>query len=157
MNLLHVVAALASLSVLMAGTSARAEDKKQEQKIACSKLPEAVRSGLSKEFPKATIKACSKEIENQQVSYELVTLEGKTRRDIVFSPEGSVVFLEEVVPFESVPEPVRDAVLKAYPRRAVTLTDKTTRGGTVLYEFQVRERVKRVQLVLDPNGKEVKP
>jgi hypothetical protein len=157
MNLLHVFVGATSLSLVLAGISAQAEDKKQEQKIACSKLPDAVRSGLSKEFPKATIKSCSKEIENQQVSYELVTFEGKTRRDVMFSPEGKLVFLEEVVPFESVPEPVRDAILRAHPRKDVTLTEKTTRDGTVLYEFQVRARAKRVQLVFDPNGKEVKP
>ncbi len=152
-----VLAIAAAAGLLLAVTSVSAEENKQEQKIACSKLPEAVRAGFAKEFPKGTIKACSKEIENQELSYELVTLEGKTRRDLVFSPEGKLVFLEEVVPFESIPEPVKEAVLKAHSRRAVILTEKTTRDGTVLYEFQVKDRAKRVQLLFDPSGKEVKP
>jgi hypothetical protein len=74
----------------------------------------------------------------------------------MFSPEGKLVFLEETVEFESVPEPVQQAVLKGHPRGTVLLSEKTTRDSVVLYEFQVRQGGKRVELVLDPSGNEVK-
>jgi uncharacterized membrane protein YkoI len=139
------------------GTGAWGQEKEEEQKISCSSVPAPARSAFKKMFPKAVIKGCATELENGKSAYEITSREGKIGRDVLFYEDGSLIVVEETIAFNRIPEPVRAAVQKVTPRKAIELSEKATRGETVYYEFHIRSKHKDVQLVFDPSGKEIKP
>ena len=87
----------------------------QEQEISCNAVPAAVRAAFEKAFPKATIKECAKEVEKGKTAYEISSLEGRTRRDVLFSGDGTLIVIEEAIAMQSAPDPVQQAVRKMYP------------------------------------------
>jgi hypothetical protein len=149
----HKLATSGILAILAGATSALA----QEQEISCDAVPAAVRAAFEKKFPKANIRECAREVEKGQTAYEISSTEGETRRDALFHADGTLIVIEEAIAIESVPDPVQQAVRKRYPGGKITLAEKVTRDGAVLYEFKVRHLGKRVEIVFDPSGNEVKP
>ena len=127
----------------------------QEQTIKCDKVPAAVRTAFQTAYPKATIRDCSKEIEKGKVAYEISSLEDKTHRDILYQEDGAVIVVEEAIPSGDLPEPVRLAISKKYPKGPITLAERLTRDSSVSYEIRLKSRGKTLELVYDPDGKEV--
>ena|SRR5262245_30659879 len=148
----HTLATSGILAILASATSALAE----EQEISCDAVPRAVRAAFEKAFPKATIKECAKEVEKGKTAYEISSTEGGTHRDVLFYADGRLIVIEEAIPIESTPDPVQRAVRKMYPGGEITLAEKITRDGAVLYEFRVKLRGKHVEVVFDASGNEVK-
>jgi hypothetical protein len=134
------------------GTCALAQE---EQAIKCDKLPAAVTAAFKTAYPKAAIRDCSKEVEKGKVAYEISSLEDKTRRDILYHEDGTVIVVEEAIPEGDLPEPVRLAISNKYPGRPITLAERLTRDSTISYEIRVKHRGKLLELVYDPDGKEV--
>jgi hypothetical protein len=149
----HKLATSCILVTLLSTPSALAA----EQEIPCEVVPRVVRAAFEKAFPKATIKECSKEVEKGKTAYEISSTEGATRRDVLFYADGRLAVIEEAIPIESAPDPVQRAVRNLYPGGEITLAEKITRDGAVLYEFRVKHRGKHVETVFDPSGNEVKP
>ncbi|HWE18728.1 MAG TPA: PepSY-like domain-containing protein [Hyphomicrobiaceae bacterium] len=147
---------LLSALLLYGSNGALAQEVEQETKIACSSVPTPARDAFKKMFPKAVIKGCATELENGKTAYEFTSVERRIGRDVLFYEDGSLIVVEETIDFDKIPQPVREAVQKVYPRRTIKLSEKATRGQTVYYEFHIRSRGKDVQLVFDPNGKEIK-
>ena len=141
-----------ALLVWGAGTTSASA---QEQTIKCDKVPAAVHTAFQTAYPKATIRDCSKEIEKGKVAYEISSLEDKTHRDILYHEDGTVIVVEEAIPSGDLPEPVRLAISKKYPKGPITLAERLTRDLTVSYEIRLKSRGKTLELVYDPNGKEV--
>jgi hypothetical protein len=129
----------------------------QEQKIPCETLPAAVRTAFEKTYPKATINGCATEVKKGKTAYEITSKEGQTGRDALLSNDGTVIEVEETIALDSLPNPVQKALHNRYRRDEVTRAEKVTRGGAVLYEFQVKQNRKRDEVVFDPGGTEVKP
>ena len=127
----------------------------QEQTIKCDKVPAAVHTAFQTAYPKATIRDCSKEVEKGRVAYEISSTEDKTRRDILYYEDGAVVVVEEAIPAGDLPEPVRLAISKKFPGRSITLAERLTHDSTVTYEIRLKQRGKLLELVFDPDGKEV--
>jgi hypothetical protein len=150
---LHKLATGSILALLTSAASALAE----EQEISCDAVPKPVRAAFEKAFPKATIKECAKEVEKGKTAYEISSIEGGTRRDVLFYADGRLIVVEEAIPIDSTPDAVQRAVRKMYPGGDITLAEKITRDGAVLYEFRVKHRGKQVEIVFDPSGNEVKP
>ena len=67
-----------------------------EETLPASELPEAVRSTLSKEFPKARILKSEKLTKGQTIEYELLLEVGKESFEVVFDPDGKIVKKEVV-------------------------------------------------------------
>jgi hypothetical protein len=153
----YTVFVSAGIAVLAGATSVGAQEKEEEQKISCSSVPAPARAAFKKMFPKAVIKGCATELEDNKTAYEITSREGKIGRDVLYYDDGSLIVVEETIDFSRIPEPVRAAVQKAYPLKAVKLSEKVTRGQTVYYEFHVTSKGKELQLVLDPSGTEMKP
>jgi hypothetical protein len=148
---------LLSALLLSGSTGAIAREVEQETKIVCSSVPTAARDAFKKMFPKAVVKGCATELEDNKIAYEFTSIEGRIGRDVLFYEDGSLIVVEETIDFDKIPLPVREAVQRVYQRRLIKLSEKATRGQTVYYEFHVRSRGKDVQLVFDPTGKEIKP
>jgi Putative beta-lactamase-inhibitor-like, PepSY-like len=141
-------------TLLLWGAGSRSASA-QEEAIKCDKVPPAVHTAFQTAYPKATIRDCSKEIEKGKVAYEISSTEDKTRRDILYHEDGTLIVVEEAIPAGELPEPVRLAIGKKYPGRPVTLAERLTRDSTVSYEIRLKHRGKLLELVYDPGGKEV--
>jgi len=127
----------------------------QEQTIKCDKVPAAVHAAFQTAYPKATNRDCSKEIEKGKVAYEISSIEDKTHRDILYYEDGTVIVVEEAIPSGDLPEPVRHTIGKKFPKGTITLAERLTRDSAVTYEIRVKNRGKTVELVYDPDGKEM--
>jgi hypothetical protein len=149
----HMLTASALL-VFLAGSTAPFA---QEQKIRCEKLPTAVRTAFEKTYPKATINGCATEVEQGKTAYEITSKENRIGRDVLFYDDGTLIVVEETIALGEVPDPVQKAMYSRYSRDQITLAEKVTRDGAVLYEFHVKRKGKLDQVVFDPGGTEVKP
>jgi hypothetical protein len=142
-----------ALISLLAGTASLSA---QEQEISCGTVPSAVRSAFENAYPKATIHGCASEVEKGKTAYEISSKEGETGRDALFYPDGSLIVVEETIALGNVPDTVKQAVHRRFPRGEITLAEKVTRDGAVQYEFRVRNHGKLVEIAFDPRGDEVK-
>lgn len=120
------------------------------------KLPAAVEAAFTKAYPNATIKNVSKEKENGVEQYEVESMDGAQRRDLIYKPDGTLVEYEEVVPEASVPAAVVAAVKARYPKATITRYEKLFKGGTMNYELGLKG-AKAGEVVLTPDGKWVSP
>ena len=142
-------------TLLLLGAGGMSASAQEEQAIKCDKVPAAVHATFQTAYPKATIRDCSKEIEKGKVAYEISSLEDKTHRDILYHEDGTVIVVEEAIPSGDLPEPVMLAIGKKYPKGPITLAERLTRDSTISYEVRVKHRGKTLELVYDPDGKEV--
>ena len=129
----------------------------QEQVIKCENVPAEARTSFEKAYPKATIKACAKELKNGRTAYEIISTQGNIGRDALFDEDGKLIVVEEAIAFGELPEPVQQAVSKRFPGGAIELAEKVMRDATVTYEVHLNHGGESVVLVFDPSGKDITP
>ncbi|MHB8609626.1 MAG: DUF3794 domain-containing protein [Candidatus Acidiferrales bacterium] len=125
----------------------------QDQKVSSRDVPEAVRSALAKTYPNAKVSNWDKEIFEGKVVYEAEgATDGKVNRNVMYSPDGNVVQIEETVPVSDLPAAITAPVNKQYPKGAIQSAEKRVHGETVEYVLRLKgAAVKKV--VLDSEGK----
>lgn len=130
----------------------------QEAKVEKKDVPAAVLAAFAKAYPKATVKGYTKEVEKGQTIYEVECVEGKTHRDVTFALDGKLVMVEEEVEMSDVPEAVRQALEKKFPKAKVNIAEKIMDAKTVAYEFHLTTAEgKEAEVKFDAQGKEEKP
>jgi hypothetical protein len=152
---LLVSGALAFMLAALSSALSAQEQKMPEQKVSCGAVPEPVRAAFQKTFPKATMTRCGKEAEQGKTAYEISSKEGAVRWDVLFYPDGTLIVIEEAVAFDTVPDPVKQAVRQKYPNGKIALSEKVLRDSKVLYEFRIKQGRKLMEIVFDPEGAEV--
>jgi len=85
----------------------------QEKKITRNQLPAAVEKTVARESEGATITEFARETEHGQTFYEASLMLNGRRREILMDKQGNVVEVEEVVSFDSLPQPVQESFRKA--------------------------------------------
>jgi hypothetical protein len=115
-------------------------------------LPNLVKSAFQKSYPKAIIKGCSKEERNGKTVYEIESHDGKVRRDIIYSPDGIALEIEERIPPANLPDAVKQTIKKTYPKGKIKTAEKLTKDTTVEYEIVIRSGKKAFEVVLDTDG-----
>ena len=143
---------LCIVSVLVFGReSARAGEKKIFKK----QIPAAVLTAFQTAYPNATIKGQSVETENGKKFYEIESVDGKTKRDLLYTPDGKAVEVEESLDISTLPDVMISTISKEYPKGKIIRGEKVT-ATSVTYEFQVKVGKKTKEIVLDPSGKLLK-
>ncbi len=146
------IAALASITL-----AAQAPDKQAPAKPAsATKLPAAVSAAFKKAYPTATIKNVSSEKEDGKLQYEVESMDGAIRRDVVYLADGTLVVEEQAIELSAVPAPVVAALKGRYPKATVTLYEKLTKPSGVSYEMQLKGvAVKEAEIA--PDGTFISP
>lgn len=145
----------ALLFACSAGTAIAQEEN--ETQIEKKEVPAAVLAAFAKAFPKATVKGYTREVEDGQTKYEVECVEGKTHRDVTFTPDGTLLLVEESIEMKDVPEVVRQALAKKYPNAKIELAEKLMDGKTVEFEFHwTGADGKEVEAKFDAKGNELK-
>src|SRR5215475_9635896 len=86
------------------------------KKAAPPKAPQAVMDAFKKQYPNATIKNVSSEKEGGRTVYEIESMDGPQRRDLLYEADGKVISTEELIPTAQVPKAVLDSLAAKYPK-----------------------------------------
>lgn len=124
----------------------------QEQSLKKKDVPKAIMTAFKTSYPKATIKGYSKETDQGTVVYEVESVEGTTHRDITYTADGAVVSFEESLAYKDLPQPVRDALMKEYPKAKVSICEKVIKGSTTQFELLVKSGKQKLELVYNADG-----
>jgi hypothetical protein len=117
-------------------------------------LPAPILAAFQTAYPHATIKAAAREKENGKVVWEVESTENGLGRDLLYTPDGTVVEIEEEVPSAQLPEPVTAAAKAQYPAARIVKGERVTRGATITYELALAG-ASRKSVALTPEGKPV--
>ena len=123
-----------------------------ERKISLKQLPVPVRKAFDAAYPGATIRGQSVETEKSGKFFEIESIDGKTRRDILYTPDGKAVETEETVDPATLGAELKNAVAKAYPNGRIVKAERVTKDSGVTYEFHITVGKKSKELVLDAAG-----
>ncbi len=128
----------------------------QEKEISKNDLPKAVVSSFQKAYPHGVIKGASTEVENGKKYYEIESVEGKTRRDLLLLADGTITEIEETIPESELPSAVTKSLHKKFKSFNIERAEKVTSGKKVTYELAVESNDKDYEVVLNKSGKIVK-
>jgi hypothetical protein len=144
------IAAMLAIGILCSAATILAQGS---TKMTAKDLPAAVTAAFAKAYPNATIIGVGKETENGKVYFEVESMDGKTRRDLLVAPDGTIFETEEVVADAAVPEAVKAALTKAFRKYEIEKAEKTTRGAATEYEMSVEVGRKMYAVTADATGK----
>ncbi len=125
----------------------------QESKITKKDLPAAVLNAFKNAYPAASIKGLSTEKEKGKTYFEIESVDGKAKRDLLYEADGTLVEIEEVIGVHELPDAVREAIKKEYPRGTITLAEQTTKGKAITYELRVVSGKSKATVTVSPEGK----
>lgn len=124
----------------------------QEQSLKKRDVPKAVLAAFQQSYPRVTIKGYAKETDNGTVVYEVESVEGCIHRDVTYTADGSIVTTEESLAYTELPEPIRDAMTKEYPKAKISVCEKITKGLTTQFELIVQSGKRKNELVFNADG-----
>lgn len=129
-----------------------------DEKVPLDKVPAKVMSAAKSKFPKGTVISAEKDDEDGKVQYELVIKEGDKKFSGIFTADGKLVAIEEVVKEDEVPAAAKEAFKKKYGTDVkVTGYEKITKGEgkdqTIDYEFQFTKGKDKFEAVFSTDGK----
>ena len=92
----------------------------------------------------------SRKSEDGKTTYEVLLEIDDRPLEVAFTADGIILEIEKVIPFESVPAPVRKALAAKYPTAKIEKVEAVTKGedGPTVYEIVIQTEV-----VLDSKGK----
>lgn len=131
-------------------TLAVAQEKKAKGKVV---LPESVLSAFHTAYPHAVIKGTSKETEKGVTYYEVESVDGKMKRDLLYTADGKAVEVEEAMVPGALPPAVLQALAKAYPGYKILNAEDIAKGGQKFFELQIQVKHKKIGVTIDPSGK----
>ena len=105
---------------------------------ASPQLPTAIESAFKQAYPKATIKAVTREKYAGQDAYEVESIDGGKTRDLIYRLDGTVAVLEEQITAADLPAPVAAALKADYPKATVTRYERSIDNGVTSYEIQLK-------------------
>src|SRR5215510_4302214 len=147
-----VIAIVITLCLAVSGLAQEPTERKMNNKS----IPAAVTAAAAKAFPNAKVKGWSKETEDGKTFYEAEMVEGQTKRDVLFLPDGKIDLVEEEIAKASIPAAVQSALKARYPKAEIDLAEKLTKDGTEQYELHLKKAPKKKEIVFTPDGKFVK-
>ncbi len=96
-----------------------------EQKLKLKDVPAPVVAAATKAYPNAKIREWAKENEAGKPQYEASIVEGATKPDLLFAPNGAVVAVEEVISQAELPAAVQNTIKAKYPQGVIHTAEPT--------------------------------
>ena len=130
----------------------------QERKIARKNVPAPVMKAFQTAYPHATIRGTNEEMKQGVAFYEIESKDGTVKRDLLYSADGALTELEEIIPLADAPEGVKNAIKSTYPNAKVKSVEKNVQGPVVHFEVLLAEKKKKnFEVVFNPDGSVVNP
>ena len=151
-KMIFIISFIETAFLFIACTSAIAQEKKITEKD----LPSSVITAFHKKYPKARIKGLSTEIEQGKKYYEIVSIDGITKRDLLFTKTGKIVEIEETISATELPKGSIKSIEKNFPKAEIARAEKVTIGSKITYELAIRSKENKYEVVLNKEGKIIK-
>jgi hypothetical protein len=144
--------------VLLAGSSAPAQDKKDKDTLDLDKIPMVVMDALKAKFPKATITKWTKGKEGDDVVYDIEFKQEGRKYEADIKENGVYVNYEREIAFKDLPKAVKKSLDKKHPKAKVLAVmemigvkgkDEKLEG----YEITVTIDDHQVEITFAPDGK----
>jgi hypothetical protein len=142
-----------------AGEKGRMSEKEEAEeaeeaapKVDLGILPAPVLQAFKEAYPMAVIKGTSKETEKGVTYYEIESVDGAARRDLLYTADGKVAEVEESIAPGALPAAVLAALGRTYPGYEIVKAEKLTKDGRMFYELQIKARGKLTGVTVDPEG-----
>lgn len=129
-----------------------------ENEVSKDQVPKAVLEAFEKAYPNAKEVEFEKEMIEGKAAYEVEYKENGKEYEILYDAEGVVLQKEESIDVKTLPEPVVQAITKAYPKATIKEAEKIMApDGTITgYEVEIKTEGKELELELDTTGKILK-
>ncbi len=124
------------LAMLSVGLLAVAAEKSLELKS----LPAAVQKTVTEQAKGAEIKNISMEKENGVSQYEVETMLNGKHRDFNVDAKGTLLVVEEETTMESIPAPVKAAMVKKAGTGKITMVETVVKGSVTMYEAAITSK-----------------
>lgn len=144
---------LAVIALVLASTAIMAG----EETIKKEAVPEAVIKTFEQAYPFAKVTEYEKEDRSGVIYYEIECRVGKLKLEMVYTGDGDLYEIEQLIGIKAVPKAVIKSVKKAHPKAKIKKAEKLTRGAQILYEIYIRKGKQKLEIVLDPTGKILEP
>jgi len=116
-------------------------------------LPVPVLAALKRGFPSAKLRACSTEKQGGRACYKLRLTEGNIEQTVVYTADGSVIEIGEIIQLDSLPAAVAASFAELCPKAMVRKTEKVTGAQDVLYKITIMDGKKTLGLLFNADGK----
>jgi hypothetical protein len=126
-----------------------------EKKLAVKDLPAAVTASFHKAYPHAKIMGASAEQEDGKTYYEVESVDGKVKRDLLYAVDGTCVEIEESIAAKALPGPVSKSLKQEFPKGKILKAEKVTKDQTLKYELVVQSGKDQWEVAFDTAGKVV--
>ena len=146
-NVLRIFLAMALLATFAAGAAA------QSKKFTVKDLPAPVKAAFKAAYPKAEIKGVDKEDEKGVTYYEIESVDGKMKRDLLYTADGKVFEIEEGLTAEALPADVSKALAKEHPGYSFIKGEKVVRGSDVTFSVKYKSGKKTYESTVTQQGK----
>ncbi len=125
----------------------------QDKKITKKDVPAAVLKAFEAAYPKAKVNNYGTEVEKGVTFYELETVEGKIKRDLLYKADGTLAELEEILTPSMVPDAIAKSVKAEFPKGKIVSGERTTQGSAVTFAIVVVNGKEKVSVNLSADGK----
>jgi hypothetical protein len=146
-NVLRIFLAMALLVTFAAGGAA------QSKKFTVKDLPKPVKAAFTASYPKAAIKGVDKEDEKGVTYYEIESVDGKMKRDLLYTADGKVFEIEEGLSADALPTDVSKALAKEHPGYSFVKGEKVVRGSDVTFSVKYKSGKKTYKSTVTQQGK----
>ncbi len=129
----------------------------EEQTLQKADVPAVVIAAFEKAYPNATVKGYSMEQHHGKASYEIDSIDGVTRRDVEYSPQGEVLEIEEELKPSDLPSKVSQAITAKYAGCNIVSAEKKIKGGKTVYEVKMIQDKAKIEVRVNPEGEFIAP
>ena len=144
------------LLAMILGSINNLSAQEKDQKIAKSKLPKTVQEAFKAAYPNAKIIGTSVEKENNVTYYEVESMDGKQRRDFLYTADGKVFEMEEVTAENDLSTVIKETIKKDFSGFKFNSAEKTTKGIEVSYDVVLKKGKSGFAVTFDAAGKVIK-
>ncbi|MGE5313090.1 MAG: hypothetical protein ACM3Q4_00185 [Acidobacteriota bacterium] len=156
MRTLHLLSKSAVVIVGLTAALSLCSQAQTTQSSARTNVPQPVLDAFKKSYPHAVIKGTGKETEEGKTYYEIESIDGKAKRDVLYLPDGTVAEVEEEIAVSALPDAVKQSVSKESAHGRIMKAEKLTKNGEISYEVIAKKGAKSLEIVLKTDGSVVK-
>ena len=129
-----------------------------EKEVNKQQIPKTVLETFEKGYPNAKEVEFEKEMIDGKTVYEVEYKENGREYEILYDSDGMILQMEETLNVKALPEPIAQAISKAYPNATIEDAEKVMKpdGTVTVYEVEIKTGGKKLELELDANGKILK-
>ena len=129
------------------------EESAEEQEISTKDLPTAVLMAFQKQYPEAKIKEVGKEVEDSVTYFEIDSMDGKTKRTVLYSADGILTEVEEIISAGELPDIIQASISETYPKGKIEKAEKVIKGEVTTFEVKIEYGEENIEAVYDLSGK----